>query len=164
MIKKICSVLALIVFFVSCKENDTALDPNMQYHSSELQTSSLINLERAKLGLAELVYDESIATIARSHSEAMATGEVPFSHDGFDDRAKKIEALYTTYAVGENVAFNSGAASPEQQAVIDWMNSPGHKANITGDYNRTGIGIAKSASGRYYFTQLFAKIKTTSLF
>ena len=164
MIKKTLIFFAFVLLLASCKENDTALDPNNQFHSSELLTGRLINTERAKLGLAELVYDENIAAIARSHSDAMASGAVPFSHDGFDGRVAQIQKLYTTITVGENVAYNSGAASPEQQAVGDWMESPGHRANIVGDYNRTGIGIAKSASGRYYFTQLFAKVKTTSIF
>ena len=37
------------------------------------------------------------------------------------------------------------------------MNSPGHRANILGDYNSIGIGVAKDANGRNYYTQNFAK-------
>ena len=82
MIKKTLIFFAFVLLLASCKENDTALDPNNQFHSSELLTGRLINTERAKLGLAELVYDENIAAIARSHSDAMASGAVPFSQIG----------------------------------------------------------------------------------
>jgi len=42
-------------------------------------------------------------------------------------------------------------------AVKGWINSPGHQKNMVGDYNLTGIGIAKNNVGEYYFTQLFVK-------
>ncbi|MEB3337507.1 MAG: hypothetical protein VKJ46_08605 [Leptolyngbyaceae bacterium] len=35
------------------------------------------------------------------------------------------------------------------------MKSPGHLKNIKGQYNLTGIGIAKDSQGKYYFTQIF---------
>lgn len=149
---------------VSCKEDDAAFDLNTKYNSSELLVNTLVNGERARLGLDEIVYDESIAAIARSHSQAMASGAVPFGHDGSDGREAKIKALYKTISVGENITYNSGTYSPEIKAVSDWMGIQDQRFNILGNYNRTGVGIAKSASGSYYFTQIFARIETTSIF
>ncbi len=37
-----------------------------------------------------------------------------------------------------------------------WLRSPGHRENIEGAYDLTGIGVARSRQGVYYFTQLFA--------
>jgi uncharacterized protein YkwD len=40
----------------------------------------------------------------------------------------------------------------------DWMNSPGHRANILSpSYNQIGVGVAKAANGTYYWTQMFIK-------
>jgi uncharacterized protein YkwD len=36
-----------------------------------------------------------------------------------------------------------------------WLNSPGHRKNIEGPYNLTGIAMAKAKDGTMYFTQIF---------
>ena len=42
------------------------------------------------------------------------------------------------------------------EAVAGWMRSPGHRANLlNGLFRREGIGVAVSADGRVYFTQVF---------
>jgi uncharacterized protein YkwD len=40
-----------------------------------------------------------------------------------------------------------------------WINSPGHRENIEGDYNLSGIGIYKNRNGVLYFTHIFIKRK-----
>ena len=41
-------------------------------------------------------------------------------------------------------------------AVISWMNSPGHRANLlSSDWRDIGIGVARSKKGTYYLTQNF---------
>ena len=52
-----------------------------------------------------------------------------------------------------------GFSNPGEKAVIDWINSPGHHKNIVGDFNLTGIGIAKNNEGKYYFNQIFIKTR-----
>ena len=43
-----------------------------------------------------------------------------------------------------------------QFAVVGWMNSPGHRANIlNGVYNREGIGVAFAPDGKLFITQNF---------
>jgi uncharacterized protein YkwD len=42
--------------------------------------------------------------------------------------------------------------------VIDgWIHSPGHRQNILGHYNLTGIAIAYDSQHKPYYTQVFAK-------
>ncbi|WP_231590801.1 CAP domain-containing protein [Hymenobacter terrenus] len=41
--------------------------------------------------------------------------------------------------------------------VNGWLNSPGHRANIEGNFTRTGIGVATSSTGRIYSTQIFIR-------
>lgn len=53
---------------------------------------------------------------------------------------------------GENIAGNSS----NTKAVIAWMNSSGHKANIlNSSYNYTGIGVVKSPKYGKIYVQMF---------
>lgn len=55
-------------------------------------------------------------------------------------------------AGGENIAVGY---TPES-VVAGWIASDGHRANLLGNYTHIGIGYARSAGGRQYFTQNFA--------
>ena len=114
-----------------------------------------INKYRAPKKLPPLSVDPRITQIARIHSENMAKGKVRFSHDGFEGRAKAITIPYQS--VAENVAYNMGYSDPVRKAVDGWIKSEGHRKNMEGQFNLTGIGIAKNAKGEYYFTQLFVR-------
>lgn len=114
-----------------------------------------INQYRQQHKLPPLTLDSRISEQARLHSKAMASGKVPFSHNGFDQRVQAINRVIPYYKAAENVAFNKGYSNPGQQAVEGWIKSNGHRINIVGQYNLTGIGIVKNAQGEYYFTQIF---------
>ncbi len=94
---------------------------------------------------------------SRLHSQAMASGQVPFSHNGFEARVKAIGESIPYRSAAENVAYNQGYSNPDQQAVEGWIKSPGHRKNMEGQFDVTGIGITKNAKGEYYFTQIFIK-------
>ena len=112
-----------------------------------------INQYRASRGLSPLKLEERITREARIHSQSMASGKVPFSHDGFSQRVQAIAIPYRSSA--ENVAYNRGYSDPDARAVEGWLSSSGHLRNIRGNYNLTGVGVAKNAQGVYYFTQIF---------
>ncbi len=114
-----------------------------------------VNQYRASLGLAPLSLDSRISSQARAHSQNMASGAVPFSHDGFSQRVQAIAEVISYDGAAENVAYNQGYSDPATQAVQGWLNSTGHRTNIEGGYNLTGIGVAKNSSGEYYFNQVF---------
>jgi len=121
----------------------------------EKAVNQQINQYRASKKLPPLSVDSRITQIARIHSENMANGKVRFSHDGFEGRAKAITIPYQS--VAENVAYNMGYSDPVRKAVEGWIKSDGHRKNMEGQFNLTGIGIAKNAKGEYYFTQLFVR-------
>lgn len=123
----------------------------------EQATFTKINQYRASKGLPPLTTNAKITEQARAHSQAMASGRVPFSHNGFDQRVKAIATVVAYSGAAENVAYNQGYTDPASQAVQGWIKSTGHRTNIEGRYDLTGIGVAKNAKGEYYFTQIFIR-------
>lgn len=116
-----------------------------------------INQYRQSRNLPPLTLDPRISAQAKAHSQAMASAKVPFSHQGFEQRINTISRVIPYLQASENVAFNKGYSNPGQQAVEGWIKSPGHRINIEGRYNLTGIGVVKNAKGEYYFTQIFIR-------
>lgn len=119
-----------------------------------------VNAARASQGLAKLSGAGDLDELAQAYSERMAA-EGFFSHeDPEGNRLKdRITAAGISYqAVGENLAKNRGHDDPAAVAVTSWLGSAGHRANILNPgYSETGVGIAQSADGTYYFTELFIK-------
>ncbi|KAI9019961.1 CAP domain-containing protein [Hyaloraphidium curvatum] len=111
----------------------------------------LTNLERQKAGLRPLRADAKLAQAALAHSQDQDRGNF-MSHTGSDgsnlrDRVER--AGFTGWrAIGENVA--SGQRT-EEQVMQDWMNSPGHRANILGE-QFTLFGSGRSGNS---WTQVF---------
>ena len=114
-----------------------------------------INEYRKSLNLAPLKLNAQISKQAEIHSEDMAQGVVKFGHKGFDNRIKALADDISYRSAAENVAQNMGYDNPASKAVTGWINSKGHRQNIVGNYNLTGIGVAKNQQGEYYFTQIF---------
>lgn len=138
--------------------------PNFRIAQAESSITSLeqavytqVNQYRADRGLPSLTLDSRISDQARTHSQDMASGKVPFGHDGFTQRVQAIAQVIRYSAAAENVAYNQGYKDPVSVAVQGWLQSTGHRANIEGQYNLTGVGIAKDDRGGYYFTQLFIR-------
>ena len=115
----------------------------------------LVNVERAKEGLAPLGIYDSLTAAAQTRAGEVAT---TFSHTR-PDGSSCFTALDETgakegaYAWGENIAAgNSTAAETMEQ----WMNSPGHRANILNpDFTHIGVGYAAGGAYRYNWVQIF---------
>jgi uncharacterized protein YkwD len=114
-----------------------------------------VNRYRQSQNLPPLVFDETIAEQARAHSINMANIN-NLSHDGFDNRLQIIKQVIPYGGGAENVAYNMGHARPDDTAIQGWIESPGHNRNMLGNYDLTGIGVAKRG-GNYYFTQIFIR-------
>jgi len=100
-----------------------------------------------------LRWSKELHDIAMTHSKNMGTGKVPFSHDGFHDRAQMV--TFHVQRFSENVAYNSGCGDPVETAVRGWINSPGHRANMLAHNSICGIAVYCSGT-TFWFTQLFA--------
>ncbi len=125
------------------------------YRTLEQDAFNRINVYRQSKDLSPLVWNEEIASVARTHSIEMANGSVAFGHDGFSDRAKALQQKMSLRGLAENVAYND-YPDPAHTSVNGWIESTGHRTNIeNAAYTLTGMGVAKSSDGAYYFTQLF---------
>ncbi|MBD2292087.1 CAP domain-containing protein [Anabaena sphaerica FACHB-251] len=154
--------LVLVSATTAISAPSTFFVPNGSYKVTQntLDTAAIetsvfnqINQYRASQNLPALTRNSSIDNQARIHSQNMASGKVAFSHDGFQARVTAIGIPFSK--VAENVAYNQGSQDPATTAVQSWLRSSGHLANIQGNYNLTGIGVASNGRGEIYFTQIF---------
>jgi uncharacterized protein YkwD len=123
--------------------------------SLERQTHAKINEYRLSKGRRALAWSDTIAGVARQHSQMMARGKARFGHSGFDKRVTTIRKTHAWRSAAENVAINSTAAD----VVARWVKNRSHRSSIEGDFDLTGIGAARAENGSVYFTQIFIKSK-----
>lgn len=142
--------------------DSSVLNTTVKIAASTINTAAIeqsvfnqINNYRVSQGLRALTRNSAIDNQARIHSQNMANGKVAFGHTGFSQRVQAIGISYK--AAGENVASNQGYSDPATKAVQGWLNSSGHLANIRGNYDKTGIGVASNSAGKIYFTQIFLR-------
>ena len=125
----------------------------------ERRAFELTNAERQASGLRLLIWDESLARLARLHSQNMAE-ESFFSHrspegEMVDDRANRL-GIGKWIGIGENIAYLNGYADPATIAVGKWMQSSSHKKNIlNGQWQTSAVGAATARDGKVYLTQVF---------
>ncbi len=110
---------------------------------------------RRSKGLSPLRLVRVASQKAFQHSRNMASRITGFGHEGFDKRITDIrQNLGNVSAAAENVAYGKMNADA---VVKGWIKSAGHRKNIVGNYQLTGIGVAKDAKGILFFTQIFLR-------
>ena len=149
----------LLLFFSNCgtkPPSKSSTEKTADFSRLEEDILTKINRHRSSKGLSPLKMNSDITTEAEEHSQQMASGKTSFGHSGFDARIKRISnVLGPARKSAENVALGSNSAD---EVVGGWLNSPGHKQNIEGDFTLTGIGVARNSKGVLYYTQLFIKL------
>lgn len=121
------------------------LSGNYNY-SKAYEVLDIVNAERAKVGLAALTMDMDLLDAAMLRS---AENCICFDHQ----RPSGLSCFSLSNKIqGENIAVGSSTA---KDTMKQWMESPGHKANILGsDYKTIGIGCFNQ-NGMYYWVQVF---------
>lgn len=127
------------------------------YAGLEDEILDLVNRYRTTRGLPALALDPRIRREARRHSAAMASGSRPFGHGGFADRVAALRRVMSCTSSAENIASSQGHRNPAPEVVRGWLASSGHRSSIEGHYDITGIGVARSATGKVYVTQIFVR-------
>ncbi len=139
--------------FIYRKENYVDYTAGMTVNTSldfNHQILDLINQHRQRLGLQTLKFDNPAYKQCYNHSSKMAKTKTYLSHEGVE---KRYEAI-GNYHMAENVAMNR--TTDPKKVVDQWLNSPGHRANIeTPDFNCAGISAELSSSGDWYYTMIF---------
>ena len=148
----------------SCSSNSSEATPveakseivvNYSYSASEIEAMNLINEYRVSVGLNALEKINHISYKSEEHDNYMITNNV-VNHDDFVARSENIMKVLGAKKVGENIAYNY---SSPQGAITAWLNSPGHKENIEGNFTHFGISIRENlTTGKKYYTNIFAKI------
>jgi hypothetical protein len=128
-ILSLCVVIGLAV--APAGPAHAAIDPA----ASEAQFLTLMNSERVGAGLAPMNLDAAMYPMAIQWSQQMAAAG-GLSHR--PDLAARASAIVPTWSkLGENVGTGGSVTSLHQA----FMNSPGHRANVLGDYNRVAIAV-----------------------
>ena len=96
---------------------------------------TLINEYRGRHGVAPLVTEDQLASLARQHSADMAKAG-SLSHDGYEARFR--DSGHTMCV--ENVGWNYPTPAKQMTA---WETSPGHERNMSdGRVTHMGVGVA----------------------
>ena len=124
---------------------DLTFSPN---NDGDLERSGILyytNLEREKEGLASLKENSFLNEAAKAKTEHMFDGQY-FEHvapTGEDVSYWVDNTEYMYISIGENLA--RGGYVSEEKMVQDWMNSPGHRANILKEsFEEIGIAVGRN--------------------
>jgi len=154
--------LAIVFTMVSCSSDQSEgtstekLVTTYNYNDTELKLVTLINDYRASQGLNTLEVINHISYKSQEHNIYMIDNKV-VNHDYFQQRSNNLVQVLGAERVGENIAYNYQTA---ESAMSAWLNSPGHKANIEGDYTHLGISVTiDESTGKKYYTNMFMKKK-----
>jgi uncharacterized protein YkwD len=130
-----CAGLSLMVVPSTDKP---AAKPALFEHESRVLEKT--NAERARHGLRPLELDKHLLDSARGHAAWMT-------------RTQNLQ--HTGQPVGENIAMGQSSST---EVVRDWMNSPGHRANILNPgYTRIGVAAYTTPNGTTYWCQQFLR-------
>ncbi|MFD8011360.1 CAP domain-containing protein [Streptomyces sp. NPDC058955] len=121
--------------------------------AAEAEVLRLVNVERGKVGCSPVQPSDGLARLAGAFSADMANRGF-FDHTDPDGATpwSRAQAAGITNLGGENIARGQVDATA---AMVSWMNSDGHRANILNcDFTTLGVGV-HFADGGPWWTQDF---------
>ena len=141
-----------IYHFIIKKDADDV--SKFSVHDVAQQVLALVNEERRKAGVAPLKLSAELQSAAAIRAEEITRR---FSHTRPDGTKCSTVIPNGKYTMGENIAAGNNTAA---KVVQQWMNSPGHRANILrSDYTELGVGYAYKENSQYkhYWVQIFRR-------
>jgi uncharacterized protein YkwD len=133
---------------------DKTLVSSYNYNETELELAAEINDYRESIGLNALQTINHISYKSEEHNNYMIANQV-VNHDYFEERSQNIIQVLGAVNVNENVAYNYTTPAGALHA---WLASPGHRANIEGDFTHFGISVTEDPeTGKKYYTNIFIK-------
>ena len=173
------SFFLLLSLHIGC-ENDsirTAADnaaPNSEIDSTlkQIITQKIFektNAIRTSRGLSELAQNNDMDQLAQLHSDNMVEHNFysHVDHQGKSPSQRADDLNFEWRRIAENIAQvpwhenvlkcgNTRSAESISECVVEgWRNSPGHYANMIGEFDQLGVGVAFTNDSIAYFTQVF---------
>ncbi|KAJ2900075.1 hypothetical protein GGI21_004105 [Coemansia aciculifera] len=138
-------------YYTSAPSSYTSTTPPTQFPDWQNQMLSQVNSIRASAGMPPLTLDSRLNDMAQSHSNYQDSISQMTHSDSAGSLGQRCTDVGLQWrGVAENVAYNY----PDVTSVVQgWKNSPGHYANMIGDYSLVGFGVNNK-----YWTQDFAKL------
>lgn len=136
---------------------------NESLESIERRVFDAINFQRVSADAEPLSWDPTLAAAARSHSRRMLDFNFFSHHDPEQgDLAARLDRLSIRWKrCAENIFRGSHFVDPVALAVIEWMYSPGHRANLLEPaYTTTGVGVWTRSGETFAITQQFVVYST----
>lgn len=123
----------------------------------------LHNKTRLAYDLDPIELDFRLAEAAAKHAAWMSShGVLSHTGEGGSTVGRRAGAAgYQWRGVGENIAAGQRTVEAVMKA---WMNSPGHKANILGNYKHFGVAFEADVSGRLFWCVVFARPPVANAF
>ena len=162
-------------FFISsligCTEEPIAtakIDQSLKQQIA-LKILAKTNVIRSENGLSPLTQNDDMDELAELHSQNMITFSF-FDHVDHEDKSPSDRAddlRFSWSSIAENIGYvpwaenvigcgDARMADLISSCVVDgWEKSPGHFANIIGNYKELGVGVAFTQDSIAYFTQVF---------
>ena len=177
-IRRLAPLALGTLVLITANNTPVSASTDLTREEAESRVVTLLNQQRAAVGLLPLRRDARLRAVARERSWDMATKGY-FSHTHSDGRAfwdLMNEDRITWYASGEILAWNTWGSLAESAAgaAKQWRNSAGHYGLVVKpDYNYIGIGLSVDRSGKKIWTGILmrgpdrtgarAKLGTSSL-
>ncbi len=144
---------------VTKKKNSKIKDKQEKDNEQSWQQDMLksVNEARKKAGKSELKLNEKLCEAAQIRAEECLKKYDHKRPDGSECTTAMDEVGVKYSYWGENINEKQESVSSTMKS---WLGSKGHKANIVnGNFDQVGFGRAKDKSGKYYWVQMFAKVK-----
>lgn len=173
------SFFLLLSLHIGC-ENDSFstaadnVDLNSEIDSSlqQIITQKIFektNAIRTSRGLSELAQNDDMDQLAQLHSDNMVEHNFysHVDHQGKSPSQRADDLNFEWRRIAENIAQvpwhenvlkcgNTRSAESISECVVEgWRNSPGHYANMIGEFDQLGVGVAFTNDSIAYFTQVF---------
>ena len=174
--------ILLFILHIGCENESitTAVDnfENMELNSgTDLSLQQIIaqkilektNAIRTSRGLSELTQNDDMDQLAQLHSDNMVEHNFysHVDHQGKSPSQRADDLNFEWRRIAENIAQvpwhenvlkcgNTRSAESISECVVEgWRNSPGHYANMIGEFDQLGVGVAFTNDSIAYFTQVF---------
>jgi uncharacterized protein YkwD len=137
-------ILALAVMTIAAAES-----------GRETELLGMMNVARENASLDPVTLDIDLCEVARLHAADMINskyfGHISPTSGTLASRLHKASIKYAR--AGENLAGDTSLA----HAFDSWMDSPGHKGNVLGDFPKAGVAVVKGGPYGMMIVAVFTK-------